>query len=138
MASTPGSESLPRIGWLTILRARLIANLQQREEQVFLLLSLTIGALTGLAVVAFIVVTERLGMRLYPVGSAAWRRVLVPVAGSLTMGVLLYRYFPNARGSGVPQTNPHFSQAECWLCWGQIEKRLGKAVFSWHNCVVET
>lgn len=63
-----------------------------------------IGALTGLAVVAFIVVTERLGMRLYPVGSAAWRRVLVPVTGSLTMGILLYRYFPNARGSGVPQT----------------------------------
>ncbi len=86
------------------MRSRLIAHLQQREEQVFLLLSLTIGALTGLAVVAFIVVTERLGMRLYPVGSAAWRRVLVPVAGSLTMGVLLYRYFPNARGSGVPQT----------------------------------
>ncbi len=43
-------------------------------------------------------------MRLYPAGSAAWRRVLVPVAGSLTMGILLYRYFPNARGSGVPQT----------------------------------
>jgi CIC family chloride channel protein len=104
MASTPTAESLPGIGWLAILRSRLIAHLQQREEQVFLLLSLTIGALTGLAVVAFIVVTERLGMRLYPVGSAAWRRVLVPVAGSLTMGVLLYRYFPNARGSGVPQT----------------------------------
>jgi len=104
MASTPTAESMPGIGWLTILRSRLIAHLQQREEQVFLLLSLTIGALTGLAVVAFIVVTERLGMRLYPVGSAAWRRVLVPVAGSLTMGVLLYRYFPNARGSGVPQT----------------------------------
>jgi len=104
MASTPSAESLPGIGWLAIVRSRLIAHLQQREEQVFLLLSLTIGALTGLAVVAFIVVTERLGMRLYPVGSAAWRRVLVPVAGSLTMGVLLYRYFPNARGSGVPQT----------------------------------
>ena len=43
-------------------------------------------------------------MRLYPVGSAAWRRVLIPVAGSLAMGFLLYRYFPNARGSGVPQT----------------------------------
>ncbi len=74
------------------------------REQIFLLLSLLIGALTGLAVVAFIVVTERLGMRLYPVGSAAWRRVLIPVAGSLAMGFLLYRYFPNARGSGVPQT----------------------------------
>ena len=104
MASTPSAESQPKIGGLTRLRSRLIAHLQQREEQVFLALSLLIGALTGLAVVAFIVVTERLGMRLYPVGSAAWRRVLIPVAGSLAMGVLLYRYFPNARGSGVPQT----------------------------------
>jgi CIC family chloride channel protein len=92
------------VSWISAFRARLIAYLQQREEQVFLVLSLLIGALTGLAVVAFIVVTERLGMRLYPVGSAAWRRVLVPVAGSFAMGVLLYRYFPNARGSGVPQT----------------------------------
>jgi chloride channel protein, CIC family len=76
----------------------------QREEQVFLVLTILIGALAGLAVVAFIVLTERLGMRLYPVGSAAWRRVLVPISGSLAMGYLLYRYFPNARGSGVPQT----------------------------------
>jgi CIC family chloride channel protein len=79
-------------------------RIREREEQVFLLLTLVIGALTGLAVVAFILLTERLGMRLYPVGSAAWRRVLIPVLGSLGMGYLLYRYFPDARGSGVPQT----------------------------------
>jgi len=30
--------------------------------------------------------------------------VLIPVLGSLGMGYLLFRYFPNARGSGVPQT----------------------------------
>ncbi len=101
MSSSPAAESQPKMSWVTALREHLIADLQQREEQVFLLLSLLIGALTGLAVVGFIVVTERLGMRLYPVGSAAWRRVLVPVAGSLGMGILLYRYFPNARGSGV-------------------------------------
>ncbi|MGA7474176.1 MAG: hypothetical protein WBW60_15705 [Candidatus Sulfotelmatobacter sp.] len=65
---------------------------------------LVIGVLTGLAVVAFILLTERLGMRLYPVGGAAWRRVLTPVAGSLGVGYLLFRYFPDARGSGVPQT----------------------------------
>jgi hypothetical protein len=65
---------------------RQIAPLQQRENQIVLLLTLAIGALTGLAVVAFIVLTERLGMRLYPVGSAAWRRVLIPVAGSLGIG----------------------------------------------------
>jgi CIC family chloride channel protein len=90
-------------GW----RARIsvhLADLRQREGQIFFILALVIGALTGLAVVAFIMLTERLGMRLYPVGGAAWRRVLFPVAGSLSIGYLLYRYFPNARGSGVPQT----------------------------------
>src|SRR5215467_2986565 len=81
-----------------------LETLQRREEQVFLILALVIGALTGLAVVAFIVLTERVGMRLYPPGAAHWRRILFPVAGSASMGYLLYRYFPNARGSGVPQT----------------------------------
>src|SRR6202521_1940479 len=81
-----------------------VANLRQREDQVFLVLSLVIGALTGLAVVAFILLTERMGMRLYPGGGAPWRRLLFPVVGSPGIGYLLYRYFPNARGSGVPQT----------------------------------
>src|SRR5258707_12286404 len=78
--------------------------LQQREEQVFLVLTLLIGALVGAIVVAFILLTERFGARLYPAGGAAWRRLLVPVTGSLGMGYLLFRYFPDARGSGVPQT----------------------------------
>ena len=89
--------------WRTRLLPR-VAELRQREGQVFLILSLVIGALTGLVVVAFIMLTERLGMRLYPVGGAPWRRPLFPVVGSLGIGYLLYRYFPNARGSGVPQT----------------------------------
>jgi chloride channel protein, CIC family len=90
-------------GWRSRISVHL-ADLRQREGQIFFILALIIGALTGLAVVAFIMLTERLGMRLYPVGGAAWRRVLFPVAGSLSIGYLLYRYFPNARGSGVPQT----------------------------------
>jgi chloride channel protein, CIC family len=89
--------------WRTPL-LHLEAKLQQREDQVFLILALVIGALTGLAVVAFILLTERAGMRLYPVGGARWRRLVLPVAGSLGIGYLLYRYFPDARGSGVPQT----------------------------------
>jgi CIC family chloride channel protein len=89
--------------WSTPLLHR-FERLQQREEQIFLALALIIGALTGLAVVAFIVLTERLGMRLYPAAGSPWRRILFPIAGSLTMGWLLYRYFPYARGSGVPQT----------------------------------
>ena len=80
------------------------AFLNDREDQVFLLLTLLIGALVGLVVVAFIEITGRFGARLYPPDAAAWRRFLVPVAGSLVMGYLLYKYFPDARGSGVPQT----------------------------------
>src|SRR5258705_4170620 len=75
-----------------------------REEQVFLILTLIIGAVVGLIVVAFILLTERFGAKLYPAAGAAWRRVLIPTVGSLGMGYLLYRFFPNARGSGVPQT----------------------------------
>jgi CIC family chloride channel protein len=104
LARMNGSEDPPEVlWWKAPLRWR-VSHFAQREERVLLFLSILIGALTGLAVVAFIVLTERLGMRLYPVGSAAWRRVLIPVAGSLAMGYLLFRYFPDARGSGVPQT----------------------------------
>jgi len=89
--------------WKTPLLHR-VARLREHEDQVFLILALVIGALTGLAVVAFILLTERMGMRLYPVGGAPWRRLLFPIVGSLGIGYLLFRYFPYARGSGVPQT----------------------------------
>ncbi len=68
-----------------------------------IVLSLVIGLVVGLVVVAFILLTGRLAQRMYPPGSAAWRRVMVPVAGALVSGYLLYRYFPDARGSGIPQ-----------------------------------
>src|SRR6202142_3136470 len=93
--------------WRTPFLQR-FAKLQPREDHIFLVLALVIGALTGLVVVAFILLTEREGTRLYPVGGAPWRRVMFPVVGSLGIGYLLYRYFPNARGSGVPQTKASF------------------------------
>ena len=104
MASVAPDFPAEQKNWRSLLKANWFADFLQHEERLFMLLSLLIGALTGLAVVAFILVTENLGGRIYPVGSAAWRRLLMPIAGSLTMGYLLYRYFPNARGSGVPQT----------------------------------
>jgi CIC family chloride channel protein len=91
-----------------------------REEQVFLVLTLLIGALTGLAVVAFIVLTEHFGSRLYPFGSSPWRRLFVPIGGSLAMGYLLYRYFPDARGSGVPQTKAALFAREGKITLGTV------------------
>ena len=91
-------------GWFRTQALRWAAFRREREDQVFLVLTLLIGALVGLVVVAFIVLTERFGAHLDPAGVTPWRRLVVPTVASLAMGYLLYRYFPDARGSGVPQT----------------------------------
>jgi len=77
---------------------------RNRDDQILIVLSLVIGVIVGLTVVAFILLTGRLAARMYPPNSAAWRRIFVPTAGALVSGFLLFRYFPNARGSGIPQT----------------------------------
>ncbi len=76
---------------------------RNREDRITVILSIILGVLVGLVVVAFILLTGRLAARMYPAGSPPWRRVLSPTAGALISGYLLYRYFPNARGSGIPQ-----------------------------------
>ena len=87
----------------SILR-RWTEQLRNREDQLTVVLSLLIGVLVGLVVVAFILLTGRLAAQMYPAGGAAWRRVVIPVIGALITGFLLFRYFPDARGSGIPQT----------------------------------
>ncbi len=79
-------------------------GIRRSEDRLSLVLSLVIGAFVGLVVVAFILLTGRLAARMYPSGGAGWRRILVPTLGSLVTGYLLARYFPLARGSGIPQT----------------------------------
>src|ERR1700730_681692 len=102
MISEEREQKSTRPWWIPLpLWAALV---KQREEQVFLLVTLLIGALVGLTVVAFIVLTERFGARIDAAVAPAWRRLFVPIVGSLSMGFLLYKYFPDARGSGVPQT----------------------------------
>ena len=48
--------------------------MDENEQQVFMGLTLVIGALVGLVVVAFIVVTDRLEAALYEGDVARWRR----------------------------------------------------------------
>ncbi len=83
---------------------KLVEDLRRKEDRLALLLSLVIGALVGLVVVAFILLTGRLATLMFPPGGSGWRRILIPVLGSLVTGYLLFRYFPLARGSGIPQT----------------------------------
>lgn len=77
-------------------------QLQEHEEKIFLLLAMVVSALIGLVIVGFVVMTERLGATLVAAGPL--QRFLTPVAGSLLGGWLLFRFFPSARGSGIPQT----------------------------------
>jgi len=74
------------------------------SDRTLIVLSILIGVIVGLTTVAFMLMTGRLAARMYPPESAAWRRLLIPVLGSLVSGFLLFRFFPNARGSGIPQT----------------------------------
>jgi len=104
MSETTTQLNAVPVKWWDVPARQWVDFLKRREEQIFLVLTLVIGALVGLTVVAFIVLTEHVGARIYPPGGAAWHRVLAPVVGSLSMGYLLFKYFPDARGSGVPQT----------------------------------
>src|SRR5260221_9101546 len=96
-------SSNQQLSWRTVFSSRL-KRLRQNENELLLVLSLVIGALVGLVVVAFILLTGRLAAHMYPEGGSGWRRILVPTLGSLGTGYLLWRYFPFARGSGIPQT----------------------------------
>jgi chloride channel protein, CIC family len=77
-------------------------DLREHEDKILLVLALVISALVGLVVVAFVAVTERMGRVLLTAGAV--QRVLSPLVGSLVGGWLLFRFFPDARGSGIPQT----------------------------------
>ena len=77
-------------------------DLSGHQDKILLILSLVVSALVGLVVVGFVVLTERLGSAL--INAGPWKRLLFPLGGSLLGGWLLYYVFPDARGSGIPQT----------------------------------
>src|SRR4051812_12011974 len=115
----------PRLPRLPKSIVGLVEDLRREEDRLALVLSLFIGALVSLVVVAFILLTGRLAAHMYPAGGLGWRRILVPVLGSLLSGYLLYRYFPLARGSGIPQT-----RAAVFIHDGRISLRsvIGKFI----------
>ena len=124
---------------------------RQREDQVFLVLTLLIGVLVSMTVVAFIVLTERLGARLYPVGGAPWRRLLVPIIGAVGTGYLLFRYAPTdsagvlwvmcgcalmavAAGAffiGPFQMDRHWIAATAHRHWGFSKWTTGNSILRW-------
>ena len=116
-----------RLGALPPRLRKLVEDVRRKEDRLSLLLSLVIGALVSLVIIAFILLTGRLAALMYPAGGSGWRRILVPTLGSLITGYLLFKYFPLARGSGIPQT-----RAALFMHDGRISLRsvVGKLVCS--------
>jgi chloride channel protein, CIC family len=77
-----------------------------RGERLFLVLSIFIGVISGLLVVAFRIAIE--WIRILLLGSAPhpgqYRLLFVPAIVGLVVAALVLRFFPGARGSGVNQT----------------------------------
>src|SRR5215475_11271827 len=69
-----------------------------------LALALIIGALVGSTIVAFLAFTDWMHTQLFNAAMPVWLRPLTPALAALIAGYLLLRIFPDARGSGIPQT----------------------------------
>ena len=83
-------------------------QLRLREHQLILALSIVIGVLAGLAAVLFSLAIDRTAHFLFGLEPSRLRLFLIPPAVSLFTGFLLVKFFPDVRGSGVPQTEAAF------------------------------
>jgi len=114
----------------TTLRDDVISRIApDREERVFLLLSIFIGIVSGLLVVSFRMAIEWLSVLF--LGSSPNphqpRLLYVPAAAGLVIAVLTRYVFPKVRGSGINQT-----KAALYISNGYISFRtvIGKFLLS--------
>src|SRR6476620_4846082 len=111
MHSTPKRTRASGARWRAINLAilRLFLRLAPSERQRVFVLTIVIGALCGLAAVAFHLAIQAaegaLITRAMTAPGTSWMlwTILVPTLGGLIGGVLLYYVVPDARGSGIPQ-----------------------------------
>jgi CIC family chloride channel protein len=101
-SATPPAPSPAR----TSLAATIDKIAPTRDERLFLVLSILIGVLSGLLVVAFRMAIE--WVKILSLGSAPhagqYRLFFVPAIAGLVVAALVVWFFPAARGSGVNQT----------------------------------
>jgi CIC family chloride channel protein len=86
-------------------------QLRLRENQLFLVLTIAIGVIAGLAAVLFTVAIDQVSHRLFGLAPSRLRLFAVPPLVSLGTGFLLAKVFPDVRGSGVPQTEAAYRLA---------------------------
>jgi CIC family chloride channel protein len=92
-------------------------QLRLREHQIFLILSIVIGIVAGLAAVLFTVAIAQTTHRLFGLAPSRSRLLLVPPLMSILTGVMLAKLFPEVRGSGVPQTETAYHLSKGIISW---------------------
>ena len=118
--------AIPQTAWINEHFPRELWRSVFREERFFLVLSVFIGILAGLAVVCFRYAID--WARLYLLGTGAaltpMRVVLAPTLAGLVIAWLVIHFFPTTRGSGVNQT-----KAALYIYNGQIPFRTAVGKF---------
>jgi CIC family chloride channel protein len=112
---------------------RLFQRVRLPSNQKYFILTVTIAVACGLLAVSYhgliLLISENVIKRvigLQGTSRVVWMLV-VPTAGGLAAGLLIYYFAPEARGSGIPQVKIAYS-----MNYGRIPMRvaLGKAVIS--------
>jgi CIC family chloride channel protein len=101
-----------------------LQKLRLRENHVFFALTIIIAVLAGLSAVLFTLAIKGTSYLLFGIAPSNLRYILVPTLMSLVTGFLLLKFFPDARGSGVPQT-----EAAYHLRQGDIPGRVAFGKF---------
>lgn len=132
------SEDRRNLRWHRFqIRARRAFNqIPLRESQKIYLLTLLIGAVSGLAAVLFHLLLDSFQEHIIYAAAAVthwWRTpmlLLIPMVGGLIAGAGLYYFAPEARGSGIPQVKAAF-----YLESGRIPARVipGKMLLAAFN-----
>jgi len=94
-----------------------VQQLRLREHQVFLILSIVIGIVAGLAAVLFTVAIAQTTHRLFGLAPSRARLLAVPPLVSVVTGIMLAKFFPDVRGSGVPQTEAAYHLSNGVIRW---------------------
>jgi chloride channel protein, CIC family len=125
MAENDGSRSSRRWHRIQVRARKLFNKLPLREHQKIFILTLVIGAASGLAAVSFHLLLDFLQDNVIYRAAAIdhWWRIplviIIPTAGGLIAGAGLYFFAPEAQGSGIPQVKTSF-----YLNGGRIPVRV--------------
>ncbi len=106
------------------MSSSILQRLRARDNQLFLSATVLIGVLAGLSAVLFTLCIERVSHWFFGTSPPTLRLLLVPCIVGLLTGFLLVKFFPDVRGSGVPQT-----EAAYHLAYGNIPFKVAIGKF---------